>query len=364
MRIAIITLHSVINFGSALQAFALNHFLTANGYNVVTIDYRPTVNLKIFGLVDKKIARNILRHQVAKILFFMQLKKVKRKFELFIDQNITLSEKRYTEYKTLQNTPPAADLYITGSDQLWNGMFPCGNDPAYYLQFVKEGKKMSYAVSLGRDEITNGELLEVKQRILDFDTVSVREISGKEQLESVGLKNVCHVLDPVFLLDKQEYLHLAKNTAYSNYLLVYAEKDERVNNLAIFIADKLKLKIISIGGMQKKCNSDIHDRTADPVDFLSYIANATFILTGSFHCVAFSLIMNKNFAVVLPSVASARLKDILGIVGLTERIVNDLSEADMILNPIDYSKVTPLMNKHINRSRMYLLDTVSNFKST
>lgn len=360
MKVLIITVHRDINYGSALQAYALNRFLKLNGFDVETIDYSPSIDVKNLGLVDKTVTRFILRQQVAKIVFGWQMQKLKSNFRLFVEQNIILTPRKYYTFKDLEEEPPKADIYITGSDQLWNGRFLCGRDPAYYLTFTTGGKKMSYAVSLGCDNIDQDELNRIKSLINDFDAISVREQSGKRQLENVGVNSVKHVLDPVLLLDKQEYLRLVDRHQLGKYLLVYIfRENDLVNKLAFYIAKKMGLKVVSIGGLRKKVNSEFHDRVAGPTDFISYIANAEFIITTSFHCLSFALMMNKNFAVVLPDLAPARLEDILEQVGLENRIIRDMSKADEVMEEIDYERITPLLEWHINASRQYLLETLA-----
>ncbi len=361
MKISIITLHSILNnYGSVLQGFALCKFLNNNGYDAQVIDYRPEY---------KTNKTSVLRSLVIKTTFFPYYIKRTQKFKNFINKNSKLTQKRYTSYEELNELPPKSDVYIAGSDQIWNNFFPCGKDSAYYLEFVRTGIKMSYAASLGRDDISVDDLLMIKEKTKDFKCILVREESGKEQLEKVGVKNVQHVADPVFLLNKEDYIKLTddKNnkliSKYKRYLLVYAVgQDDLLSSVVKKIASELDLKIISIGGFSNKCECDKFDRTAGPLDFINLINNAEFVVTSSFHCVAFSLIFMKKFVAVLPSKNPTRIENILSAVGLENRIITECNYMNNILEEIDYNQPNKALNLYIEKSKRHLINALENNK--
>lgn len=356
MKISIITLHSILNnYGSVLQGFALCKFLNNKGYDAQVIDYRPRYKTSMAGM---------LRSFVIKAVFLLDYMKRTQKFERFVDSN-KLTKNQYKSYEELSQLPPESDVYIAGSDQIWNNLFPCGKDPAYYLEFVKSGVKMSYAASLGRDDVAEDDLLAIKEKIKDFKSILVREESGKKQLEKIGLKNVNHTADPVFLLSKEDYVDLIDHNKhkagneYKPYLLVYAvEQDDLLSNVVKGIAADLGLKVISIGGFSNKCECDKFDRTAGPEDFLNLINNAEFVVTSSFHCTAFSLIFKKNFAVILPHKNPARLENIVSIVGLENRIIRENNYNKDILKSIDYKEPDKVLNSYIENSKNILINTL------
>ena len=139
MKIKIITLHSLINPGSALQAFALQEYLSNNN-NVEIIDYRPAYTR--YGV-------SRLKAFIRKILFFRLRRRQEKKFNTFMQKYMNLT-KTFFSYKSLKNANLQADLFIAGSDQLWNTDFPCGNDNAFYLDFAGNSKKISYSTSVGK----------------------------------------------------------------------------------------------------------------------------------------------------------------------------------------------------------------------
>ena len=156
MKTLTITLHDTDNCGSSLQAFALQHFLITHGIDNEIIDYVPSYTQNN-GSPFKTFIRNIIFRKS-----YLQRSK---KFQNFINKNLKLTKRKYKTYQELKNNPPQADIYITGSDQLWNNSYACGNDPAFYLGFVnKENtKKISYAVSIGKGNVNKNDLKLVKE---------------------------------------------------------------------------------------------------------------------------------------------------------------------------------------------------------
>lgn len=355
MKVAIVTIHSIFNYGSALQSFALCKYLNRNGYDAELVDYRPDYSK---GLVRK------IRNLAVKVLFARQYVKRAKRYDDFRRQHMRLTPRCYGTYAELAKDPPKADVYVVGSDQVWNTYFPCGRDPAFYLEFVAAPQKMSYASSLGRDNFSESELGALKEKLAGFGRISVREESGRRQLESVGLFGVQHVADPVFLLGKEDYERLLQPARYQKYMLVYAvHNDERISRIAQRIAEELGLQIILIGGIAIRCKCNVCDKTSGPVEFLSLIRHADFVLTSSFHSTAFPLIFNREFAVILPKVNASRISNILHVTGLSHRVVSGEADIDAILQPVDYPDANTRLREHIDHSRRWLLNALESFRT-
>ena len=174
MKILLVTLHSQNNnFGSVLQAYSLTKFLEENGFEVVTLDYRPYYSnggLNAFRRFKKIIVNTI---------FLFDFIKRKKRFDSIINNQVLT--KRYRTLKELLADIPKADIYMIGSDQVWNTNYLCGNDPVYYLDFVQSSHKMSYAASVGRFINDNNELIELKNKLKDFKFISFRENKTAQQ---------------------------------------------------------------------------------------------------------------------------------------------------------------------------------------
>jgi hypothetical protein len=348
MKVLVITIHSILNYGSVLQTYALNRFLRDRGHDAQVIDYRPNY---------KKSIKGLLQGAVVKALFAVPYHIALGKFNSFMQKNIKTT-KAYTG-ESLRADPPQSDVYVVGSDQVWNRTYPCGTDGAYYLDFVKSGKKVAYAASIGRSGIPQDELLQLKDNVQGFDRISFREKSAKEQMEHVGLTDTTYVFDPVFLLDKSHYAQLAPKPCKSNYLLIYTvEHVPMLSKAAEYIAKQLGLEVITIGGFRRKVGFGEFDRCAGPVDFLAYLQGASFILTSSFHCTAFSIILNRNFAVVLPPKNPERLCDILQTTGLEDKLIQDEKDFERVIKDVDFSHANVQIAKYREMSSQFILNAI------
>ena len=206
-KVLTITCHNVYNHGATLQEYALLHFLKLSGYDAATIDYRPPFLSNHFKLtqVNPRFEKNIiLKSAYLALKLPVRLLGLKRKknFDAFESKNIKVTNQIYRNNEELKANIPPADIYICGSDQIWNSFFENGKDPAFYLDFVpKEKLKISYAASFAIDEIAADLKPFVREMVSKIDHVSVREVSGLRIVEALGIQNAVRVLDPVFLLE-------------------------------------------------------------------------------------------------------------------------------------------------------------------
>ena len=212
--------------------------------------------------------------------------------------------RRYSSYEELANDPPIADVYIAGSDQIWRTNLMNGKDPAFYLQFGnKTVRRMSYAASFGLPHLTDGMDYLVRTYLSGMDAISVRESSGLEILEKLGVHGKL-VIDPVFLLTKTEWINLLglrEALVTKPYLLVYdlnrRNMPDEKQAFAQRYAKKNGLKIIAVNDIRETDYADININNAGPAEFVNLIANAQYVLSDSFHATAFSCIMHTPFRV-------------------------------------------------------------------
>ena len=304
MKVSIITCHNVYNFGASLQCYALMKFLSEKGHNVSIIDYRPAYlnNHFSFSAIGNPVwEKSIVRRVIYRALKFPRrliLLKRKVNFDKFTKRYLKLSESRYVSFNQLREHPPIADIYICGSDQIWNSVFENGRDPAFYLQFAPIGStKVSYAASFGTDYLVEGSKKLVVSSLKEFSAISVREVSGVKILNSIGIYNVEKVLDPVFLLKRYQWEEMVIKSRYNNkFVLVYDfDNSNIIKNISEKIASYENLKIYSLNKLNYVHRSF---ELYGPEEFIGLIKNAEYIVTNSFHAVAFSLIFNKSFWVV------------------------------------------------------------------
>lgn len=345
MKINIITIHCIPNFGSVFQTLALYKYTSMlnKKINVNVIDYNP-------NYFKPRSVRSILG-MLLNIKTYINRKK---KFDSFVKKHICLTPRSYKNIDELKNEHFDADLFISGGDQLWNVYHDCGHDDAYKLTFVN-GKKISYATSLGQCDFTQKQLEDLASKISCYSHVSVRESSSVSLLSSVGIK-VTHCVDPVFLLSPNDYLQYIRPVKHKQYLLVYLVTPSKLlEDVITKLSAKYNLQVILCSGFSKKCTCDVFLKDLGPEEILSYIYHADMVLSSSFHATSFSMIFKKQFYTILPHPnTNERILDILSIRGLSERVISLDSDLDIELSKqIDYSSVSDY-NDYINASKSYL----------
>ena len=352
MKTVTITLHDTDNCGSSLQAFSLQKFLLSQGIENEIIDYVP-----------KYVKNNGagIRSFIRRLIFYRESKARDKKFKQFVTDYLKLTEKKYQNLHQLRKNPPIADYYITGSDQLWNSMYKCGRDPAFYLDFVEEGKKLAYAVSLGREIIPQDNIEIVKQYAQSFQWISVREKSSVDQIQMILQgKEIKYVCDPVLLNTVDVYKEIQTSRLIEEpYILIYMAQipdTAFMNSFIKNVQEKVVGKVVLIGSYRNRCCCDIHKRDVAPADFLSLIANAQYVISNSFHATMFSLIYEKQFATVLPEGNGTRIKEILNYIGLEQHAI---SKRTNILPWItDYSEIRKKMELFRTQSQQLLLQEI------
>lgn len=366
MRIIIVTIIDNENIGSYLQAFAISKAVEEMGHDPKLLDYcRPS---RSFGFLLKKSisCKKIWRWPLLWIGLLLRQRTINRQ-RPFIKAYLT--EKHYIGYQDVLNNPPMADIYVTGSDQVWNSFYNHGVDFTYYLAFAPKGaKRISYASSIGMDVIPKSEKSIMNELLEQYSSISVREMSAKSLLTSIGLdkERITVDLDPTFLLDKMKWAENASPVLVdSPYLLVYSvehDNDNEINDVVRFIAEKKNLKIVlmTIERKHKKIKCDMRFSQANPNTFISLFLHASFVVVSSFHGTAFSVNFQKDFVTVVPNRFSTRIDSLLDLCGLQNRKYSRLSrDLTDFLTPIDYKKVTPLLEAERKKS-LYTLSSYLN----
>lgn len=344
MKIRIITIHGIPNFGSVFQSYALCEYLKSQGYNDVRIiDYNP-----------RYYTSKSLRAITGRVLNLGDYVRRTRKFRDFIEQNLPLTGKSFTKLSELKQYDFLADIYIAGGDQLWNVYHTCGNDDAYKLTWIS-GKKISYGTSLGQTDFTDEQVKELVSKISDFSSVSVRESTSVQMLRTRGIEST-HCVDPVYLLDEEKYRKFLKPVNQPPYLLVYLVTPSKLLDRTIeVLSKKYGLKVILCSGFLKKCVCDQFLKDLGPDEILSYIYHAEIVLSSSFHATSFSLIFKKQFFTILPGLhTNERILDLLSQRELMQRIITDEEQLNNACDmKIDYSTLKTYDNM-IEASKEYL----------
>lgn len=362
MKVCTITCHDVYNHGASLQAYALMHYLESINCSVEIIDYKPDYlsnHYNFFAVDSINWKKNItLKLIYIALKFPIRLWGIQRKnaFDRFKRENLKLTPIRYSSFDELKANPPMADVYICGSDQIWNTLHKNGKDPSFYLGFSPVGRvRIAYAASLATDKIYDGYEGFIKSNVDNINYIGIRERSGVELLKSIGINNAQHVMDPAFLLSKEQWNKVSKGDFNESYVLVYDfDSDVLVKKLALKIAREKGYKIYTVNPGK----FDFADRRFDfvgPDTFISLIRDAKVVISNSFHAVVFSLIFNTDFYITMRKEAiNIRMSDLLDSLSMKDRLVFDVDAIDLdtpkTFNEKKLSYLTQLSKDFLNKS--------------
>lgn len=375
MKIKTITCHHVYNYGASLQAYALQHYLETLGHEVEIIDFNPWFHCDRYN--PFWMSKNAIGRAASIIKKFPLLRYLwcpykayrggmfntwgrKAAFDAFEKEYYHLTSIKYFSSEELKENPPIADAYIAGSDQIWNTFSNNGKEPGYYLDFGSaRTKRFSYAASLATNSIKDECKGFMKEKLAEFSSISVREKTGASLLADLGISNVSVVLDPVFLLDKNDWQQLSsKGNLYDlsseSYILVYdfLGNDDNMISFVKAYAKEKSLKIVSINDFSERGYADININNAGPLEFLALINNAACVIASSFHATAFSVIFQKEFYTfsLKGHHNSSRMLDFLSSLGLQDRMNPTLIQA----STINWVKISFALDKKKNESYTFL----------
>lgn len=357
MKICTITCHNALNHGARLQAYALTFYLRKQGHEVEVIDYRPDYmdfRERVWfwpGLSIKQWAKLFLQLQQRIDTCCRQ-----RCFADFSDAYLPRTKEVYHKIEDLQENPPLADVYIAGSDQIWNTSFRNGTDVAYYLDFgTSKTKRVSYAASFATLSLVEGTEHFVREHLLLFDKISVREQSGLDILSSLGFQGMV-VSDPVFLLSAEEWDEtLGCTDMDEDYILVYDFMGSgAIKQIAKRLAKLFRCKIYSIGSRRLRY-ADKNFTQSAPNVFVELIRNARCVVSNSFHGTVLAMIYHRDFFVVnREDGLNDRMADLLRRYNLSSRMI-DAEVSDVEFGErISYSIVDKILQSHIQKSKDFL----------
>lgn len=332
MKVGILTFHDAHNYGAVLQAFALKKYIQKLGYEVSIINYHHET------IPDGYPKENNEKRW--------------EKFDKFIKELIDYDTKTYINEQELETLD--IDFWICGSDQIWNTEITRGFNKGFFLDFNTNGKKISYAVSMGIDELPKEQEEDFKNSLNKLNKISVREETLQKYAKKFTDKEVEKVLDPTLLLEEKDYESLILDNNYGEYVLIYAlGPDERLIKIANKIAKEKNVKIIELN--DKKNENYFCEQISDagPDEFLTLIKNAKAVVTNSFHGTIFSIIFEKEFYTITRLNRNSRMKNILKIVDMEDRLIDKVEELEKI-KVQDYKKVYYRLNVEKEKSKEFL----------
>lgn len=369
MKIGLLSFHNAANYGAAMQAYGLQAFLEKNGYDCEYLDY-VNWSRKIEYSMSDHIIRCLKKGaliQACKYAVgtpFMGLRKYR--FNKFYKKYLKVSPQTYTTAEEAKVWEPLYDKFIVGSDQVW-----CpennGSDTAFLLSFVKdENKKMSYSSSFGKDVLPEELIDDYTECLKSIKHLSTREQFGISMIKEMTGRDATLVMDPVFLLSAQDWEKLIPNKNSEKFIFSYTNTAAQ---LPLFLKQtnyplegKRIYKLSSQTSPTDFVSSKVNVMySMAPETFLQSIRDAEFVVTASFHCLAFSILFHKPFAVMLSGNGgkTGRLSTLLEHFGLMDRVVTENTTLADLQKPINWEHVDELLEKKRSESVDYLLNSIT-----
>lgn len=363
MNVGIVTFHASHNYGSMLQAYALQQTVMELGHACQIINLRTDVQKELYKpfCLQKKLKRKI------KALLFPRLAyldyKKQNRYEAFLNNHLILTPKEYGSPEELANVDLEFDAYISGSDQIWNTSC-LDNLPSYFLDFVKSGRKIAYAPSMGptpETQVTKKFHPFIKEKVCRYDAVSVREKRTAEALKQICGIDAEVVADPTLLLSDGQWSRLAGNVPLvkGDYIFLYTPWYSSYKELyeqAAAIAERENVKVVCtiLDGYSEWHKNPRFEyfTTAGPMEFLNLAKHSRFTMCGSFHGVVFSLIFNKPFY-AHKGMEDARISQLLRITGLED---TEILPETVPNRKLDFDRGK--LNSFIEESIMFLRESL------
>lgn len=371
-KVGIMTMHRKFNFGSALQTYALQRTILKLGYDCDVIDYLYPNSYHI----GKNIPQPVEVSRLAKVKdqigrYLTSQKERECAFSEFMSGYIKLSKEQYPTIESLLQSPPQYDIYVSGSDQVWNTKY-LHEDPTFLLKFApQDAKRISYAASFGNSSLDQRHAALYRDNLQKFSSISVRESSGVQIVADLIDRQSQVVLDPTFLLSADDWMPLAiKPELEGPYILCYFlhytfNPQPYADMVARQISKATGYKLVFIlpdAYKGKMLDPRVHTVfRAGPREFLGWFANAEIVLTTSFHGTAFSINFEKRFLSIVDDAPTldCRQKSLLEELDMRDQILPmsaplpDLSR----LQP-GYAESNKLLETARRKSFEYLCDSL------
>jgi len=352
MKTGILTYHNTRNCGAILQAYALQKILANIGVDSEIIDYRCSKIDEAYRIKKLDEIKSI-KEFIKWTLTINSAKKSQKKFNEFKSKYLKLSEPYFKN--TINKANDLYNAYITGSDQVWNFNLN-GNDYTYLLDFASDSKKkLSYAASMGSKSMSKENEEIFAKSLLNYDGISVREKTLKAYVDvAIGIDSTL-VLDPTLLLTKDDY-NFASQEIEEKYIFVYTvASTPNIEKAAKELSKITGYKIIWGHMSYRKKKGVINKTDISPNEFINYIKNAEYVLTSSFHGMALSIVMEKQFFYDLDTKKennNSRLETLAEVLGLQERELT--AEKYNFNKDINYLKIRKILKVKRKESMDFL----------
>lgn len=362
IKVGIMSMQRIANYGSFLQAYGLKHILEDLGCNVQFVDYHPGETL-IPADGGTGLKRKIAK--VTESLKYSAPLKEKIKFIKY-KKNYAKNYYPYLELSSEMNYAPELDMLVIGSDEVFNCVqnnTNVGFSPELFGQNNRAKRVITYAASFGNTTVEKLKKHQVADKVAkwinEIDAVSVRDENSLNTVKVLTGEEPQHHLDPVLVYDFMgKCTDIPETVPESNYMILYGYSGrftkEECKTIRAY-AKKKGLKIFCIGGVQDACDKFID---CNPFEVIAYFKNAECVITDTFHGTIMSVITHRQFVSVVRKSGygnSEKMTDLLGRLGLTSRIIDKITDvAKLMSQKIDYQSVDQIINTERKRTYEYL----------
>lgn len=362
IKVGILSMQRIANYGSFLQAYGLKHILEDLGCNVQFVDYHPGETL------IPADGGTSLKRKIAKVTESLKYNAPLKEKIKFIKYKKNYG-KNYYPYLGLYNEmnySPSLDMLVIGSDEVFNCVqnnTNVGFSPELFGQSSHARRVVTYAASFGNttvEKLKNHHIDEkVAKWISEIDAVSVRDENSLVTVEALTGKKPQHHFDPVLAYDfLSKCTDIPETVPDSKYMILYGYSGrftkEECKTIRSY-ANKKGLKIFCIGGVQDACDKFID---CNPFEVIAYFKNADCVVTDTFHGTIMSVITHRQFVSVVRKSGygnSEKMTDLLGRLNLGDRIIDEISDVVKLMpQKIDYTLVDQIISTERKRTYDYL----------
>lgn len=357
MKIGILTFHCAENYGAVLQCYATQEYLKSQGHEICVINYRPDYLLRPYQLIHTKRIKCSKPLEAVVNLSKELIHIPKRCYLKWAYRRFSTTHLALTKRVTATSIPSELEVYVVGSDQIWNPKLTKGFDDVYFCRFPfpKEGRKyIAYAASMEGKNIDEKGKKYYHDSLQGFDAVSVREQNLATLLQPLTHQPITKVLDPTLMVDPKVWDNFTcKERLPKKYVLVYQGRSSaHTLRIAKDIARQIDAEVVVLGTWLS-LNSHLSYKSVSPEGFIHAIRNATCVVTTSFHGTAFSIIFGRPFYTVkLNDGADSRSQSLLTTLQLQHRMI-DINDTPVFM-PIDYDQPKAILETLRQQSQEFI----------
>ena len=359
-------MHSVIHHGSVLQAYATQLLFEKFGHNAVIINYHYPNKWQIeHGL---NVFHPSFKTKIARWFGLKPHNRRRKKILRFMKKYYHLT-RSYSGISEMENDMEKFDVYVSGSDQIWNPRFTCA-DPVYFFTFVPDGSNlMSFSSSFACKSLDADIAEQYKSYLIRYQFISVRENQGAKIIKALLDKTPTVTLDPTLMINADQWLKFIKpmknNEKYIfMYILDYAFNPKPyIYELVSSYSIKYNVKVISNVAIPSEYNiNHLVCNDAGIEDFLTLIYNSFIVITSSFHGVAFAVNFGKPVIGVVKDGSDDRISSLLCNLDLNKNIAKIGTPIDALSPFYEFNKEQNKLNELRLATKSYLNTALTHFE--